>query len=315
MITTSARLLRLLSLLQSRRHWSSRELSERLSVDARTVRRDVDRLRELGYPIDASSGLGGGYAMGQGTTMPPMLLEDDEAVAVAVALRAAAGSIAHMDEAALGVLAKIDQVMPARLRKRASSLHSITLSLPGAGAVPAADTLMQIAGACRDQKKLTIHYTDRDDQASARQVEPHRLAHTGRLWYLVAWDTTRNGWRTFRADRIAKVAARGARFTPRRLPKDAATFVSESIAYEPYAYRARLRLQGSREELARQIPGWLGALEPVDEHNCILSTGAPSAAALLAMMLFVDRDFELLNPRELLPELRKVTARLTHALG
>jgi predicted DNA-binding transcriptional regulator YafY len=202
-MATSARLLRLLALLQSRRHWPSRELSERLGVNARTVRRDVDRLRELGYPIHASSGLGGGYAMGPGSTMPPMLLEDDEAVAVAVALRAAAGSIAHMDEAAIGVLAKIDQVMPARLRKRASGLHSITISLPGASNAPAADVLMRIAGACRDQKKLTIHYKDRRDQASARQIEPHRLAHTGRLWYLVAWDAERQDWRTFRVDRMA----------------------------------------------------------------------------------------------------------------
>ena len=199
MITTSARLLRLLSLLQARRHWTARDLYDRLEVSGRTVRRDVERLRELGYPIHASPGLGGGYSMRAGSAMPPVLLEDDEAVAVAVALRAAAGSIAQMDEAAMGVLAKIDQVMPARLRKRASSLHSVTVSLPAALEMPAADVLMQIAGACRDQKKLTIGYADPPD--ASRRARSSRSASRTRA--------DAGTW--LRGTSIAKT---GARFAP-----------------------------------------------------------------------------------------------------
>jgi predicted DNA-binding transcriptional regulator YafY len=315
MITTSARLLRLLALLQSRRHWTSLELCDRLAMSARTVRRDVDRLRELGYPIHASPGLGGGYSMRPGSAMPPVLLEDDEAVAVAVALRAAAGSIAHMDEAAIGVLAKIDRVMPARLRKRASSLHSITVSLPGAHEAPAADALMQIAGACRDQKKLTIGYADRSGRESSRRIEPVRLAHTGRRWYLVAWDIERNDWRTFRADRIRRVVEPGTHFTPRKLPRDVVTFVSQSIAYEPYSCRARLKLEGSHGELSKRIASWIGVLEPLDEQHCVLSVGAPSPEALVAFMLMAGVDFQLLDAKELLPQLREIARHLNRAFG
>jgi predicted DNA-binding transcriptional regulator YafY len=315
MITTSARLLRLLSLLQSRRHWTARDLYERLQVSGRTVRRDVERLRELGYPIHASPGLGGGYSMRPGSAMPPVLLDDDEAVAVAVAMRAAAGSIGQMDEAAMGVLAKIDQVMPARLRKRASSLHSVTVSLPGVQDVPVADALMQIAGACRDQKKLTIDYADRAGRQTARQIEPVRLAHTGRRWYLVAWDLERKDWRTFRADRIGRVVASGNRFVSRKLPQDVVKFVSQSISYEPYSCRARLKLAGSVGEMAKRIPSWIGMLEPLDAQHCVLSVGAPSPAALAGFMLMAGVDFELLDAQELLPQLRTVARRLSHALA
>jgi predicted DNA-binding transcriptional regulator YafY len=315
MISTSARLLRLLSLLQSRRHWTARELNDRLEVSARTVRRDVERLRELGYPIHASPGLGGGYSMRPGSAMPPVLLEDDEAVAVAVALRAAAGSIARMDDAALGVLAKIDQVMPARLRKRASGLHSVTVSLPGGSEGPPADSLMQIAGACRDHKRLTIGYQDRDGRQTSRQIEPARLAHTGRLWYLVAWDTERKDWRTFRVDRIARVVEPGTHFTPRKLPQDVVKFVSQSISYEPYACRARLKLKGPVSALAKRVPSWIGVLEPLDEQHCVLSVGAPSPEALSAFMLMAGVDFQLLDAKELLPRLREVAARFKRGLG
>src|SRR5688572_18879913 len=188
MLQTSTRLLRLLSLLQSRRHWSGKDLRERLEVDARTVRRDVDRLRELGYPIRASSGLGGGYELAAGASVPPMLLNDDEAVAVAVALRAAAGSVEKMEDTALALLAKLDQILPARLRKRASTLHAVTLSIQSSWtAAPAIDVLIQVASACRDHEKLQISYRSRDGEATSRTIEPLRLAHAGPRWYLVAW--------------------------------------------------------------------------------------------------------------------------------
>ena len=185
--------------------------------------------------------------MRAGSAMPPVLLEDDEAVAVAVALRAAAGSIAQMDEAAMGVLAKIDQVMPARLRKRASSLHSVTVSLPAALEMPAADVLMQIAGACRDQKKLTIGYADRAGRPSARQIEPVRLAHTGRRWYLVAWDVDRKDWRTFRADRIGRIVEPGTHFKLRASARQRAREAdSELDRRAGAARRAALRAQHRR---------------------------------------------------------------------
>jgi predicted DNA-binding transcriptional regulator YafY len=220
-----------------------------------------------------------------------------------------------MDEAAMGVLAKIDQVMPARLRKRASSLHSVTVSLPGVQEVPAADSLMQIAGACRDQKKLTIDYADRAGRQSARQIEPVRLAHTGRRWYLVAWDLERKDWRTFRADRIGRVVETGAHFTPRKLPHDVVKFVSQSISYEPYACRARLKLAGAVDELAKRIPSWIGMLEPLDSQHCMLSVGAPTPEALVAFMLMAGVDFQLLDAQELRPQLRTVARRLSRALA
>jgi predicted DNA-binding transcriptional regulator YafY len=220
-----------------------------------------------------------------------------------------------MDEAAIGVLAKIDQVMPAKLRKRATSLHSVTVSLPGAHEVPAAHALMQIAGACRDNKKLTIGYADRTGRQSARQIEPVRLAHTGRRWYLVAWDLERQDWRTFRADRIGRIVEPGTHFTPRQLPQDIVKFVSQSISYEPYACRARLKLEGPVAEMTKRIPSWIGALEPLGEQHCVLSIGAPSPEALVAFMLLAGVDFEMLEGKELLPQLRGIARRLGRALA
>src|SRR5262249_5709192 len=205
MLKTSGRLLRLLWLLQSRRYWSGSELSERVEVDARTVRRDIDRLRELGYAVDASPGLGGGYQLKAGTSLPPVLLDDEEAVTVAVAVRAAAGSIGRMEEAAVRLLAKLDQLLPVRLRKRASALHSVTISLRRPQHVPSIDVLTETACACRDHLRFRIDYRDRAGNVTSRAVEPMRLVHTGRLWYLVAWDSRRNDWRTFRMDRVQRL--------------------------------------------------------------------------------------------------------------
>ena len=256
MLKTSARLLRLLWLLQSRRYWSGAELSERVEVDARTVRRDIDRLRELGYAVESSPGLGGGYQLKAGSSLPPVLLDDEEAVTVAVAVRAAASSIGKMEETAVRVLAKLDQLLPMRLRKRASALHSVTVSLARPESAPAIDLLTQIACACRDHLKLRINYGDRAGNVTSRVVEPTRLAHTGRLWYLVAWDPQRKDWRTFRIDRVQRVMATGPQFTPRDFPGDVAAYVSRSIQQVPYRYRMRIKLKGSMAELAKRIPNW-----------------------------------------------------------
>jgi predicted DNA-binding transcriptional regulator YafY len=313
MLKTSARLLRLLSLLQSRRYWSGGELSERVQVDARTIRRDIDRLRELGYAVTGSPGLGGGYQLTPGSTLPPVLLDDDEAVAVAVAVRAATGSVGKMEETAVGLLAKLDQLLPARLRKRASALHSVTISVANSQSVPSIDVLIRIAAACRDHLKLRLNYRDRAGNATARTVEPLRLAHTGRLWYLVAWDAHRTDWRTFRMDRVEGLVSTGPHFAPREFPGDIAKFVSRSITQVPYRYRIRLRLVGSAADLAKHIPSWCGVLEALDDASCTLSTGADSIEALAAQVVLSGADFEILDSRELVPELRKIADRLYRA--
>ena len=313
MLKTSARLLRLLSVLQSRRHWSGGELGERVGVDARTIRRDIDRLRELGYAVEASPGLGGGYQLKPGASLPPVLLDDDEAVAVAVAIRAAAGSVGNMDETAVGLLAKLDQLLPARLRKRASALHSVTVSVGGSRAAPSIEVLTRIATACRDHLKLRLNYRDRAGNVTARTVEPLRLANTGHLWYLVAWDAQRADWRTFRMDRIQRLVSTGPHFEPREFPGDVAQFVARSMTQVPYRYRMRLRLQGSAAELVKRIPSWCGVLEALDDTSCTLSTGADSIEVLAAQVVMIGTDFEVLDPRELVPELRKIADRLDRA--
>src|ERR687887_2848173 len=219
MLETSARLLRLLSLLQAHREWSGADLADRLGVTPRTVRRDVDRLRELGYPVNASPGTGGGYRLGAGAELPPLLLDDDEAVAVAIGLRTAAGgSVAGIEETSVRALAKLEQVLPAHLRRRVNALQAFTVPAPGTGPTVDAGVLATIASACRDHEGLRFAYQSHDGSSTRRRVEPHRLVHLGWRWYLLAFDLDRDEWRTFRVDRIGRPLSAGARFTPRKLP-------------------------------------------------------------------------------------------------
>jgi predicted DNA-binding transcriptional regulator YafY len=313
-LKTSARLLRLLSLLQSRQSWSGHELSERTAVDARTIRRDIDRLRELGYAVHATSGSGGGYQLGAGSAMPPVLLSDDEVVAIAMAIRAAAGSVGSMEEVAVGLLAKLDQLLPARLRKRATALHSITLSVTQAQSSASIDVLSRMAVACRDCMRVRLSYQDREGNATVRTVEPLRLAHAGYRWYLVAWDLQRRDWRTFRVDRIARLLSTGPQFEPRKFPGDITAYVSRAISSVPYRYRVRLKLAGSAETLAKRIPSWCGVLEALDAEHCVLNLRADSVESLVAQMAFTRSEFTLLDAPDLLPELRKVTERLQSAM-
>jgi len=313
MLKTSARLLRLLWLLQSRRYWSGAELSERVEVDARTIRRDIDRLRELGYAVDASPGLGGGYQLKAGSSLPPVLLDDEEAVTVAVAVRAAASSIAKMEEPAVRLLAKLDQLLPLRLRKRASALHSVTISLARPESAPSMELLTQIACACRDHLKLRIGYRDRSGNVTSRAVEPLRMAHTGRLWYLVAWDRQREDWRTFRIDRVQRLVSTGPQFTPRDFPGDIGAYVSRSITQVPYRYRMRIKLNGSVAELAKRIPSWCGVLEVLDDESCTLSTGADSVEALAAQVVLAGAEFTILEAPACVAELREIAVRFEQA--
>src|SRR5712692_3411076 len=232
MANTSSRTLRLLSLLQTHRFWPGDELADRLEVSPRTLRRDIDRLRELGYPVDAHRGVDGGYQLAAGAVLPPLVLDDEEAVALAIDLRTAAqGAVAGIEEASVRALAKVVQVMPPRLRRRVDALRAATVpAVWAAGPTVDAGILTTIAQACRDEERLRFSYTVQSGEQTARHVEPHRLVSLGRRWYLVAYDLLRQDWRSFRLDRLEHPRNTGTRFSPRELPaKDAAAFVRAGI--------------------------------------------------------------------------------------
>jgi predicted DNA-binding transcriptional regulator YafY len=315
MLETSARLLRLLSLFQAQRYWSGMALAERLEVTARTLRRDVDRLRSLGYPVNSTAGAGGGYQLGAGASLPPLLLDDDEAVAVAVGLRtAASGTVAGMEEASVRALAKLEQVLPERLRRRVAALHGFIVPLTHSGPTVDAGMLAAIAGACRDSEKLRFRYESRDGSASIRDVEPHRLVHTGRRWYLAAWDVERGDWRTFRVDRIASRVKAGTRFTPRPAPGgDFAAFVTRSVAYAPYPVQATIRLRASAAQLAERLPPAAGIVESVDDETCVLHIGAYSLDGLSVHLALMGLEFEVVNPPELAERIRVLAERFRKA--
>ncbi|MBI5270022.1 MAG: YafY family transcriptional regulator [Burkholderiales bacterium] len=318
MLSASARLLRLLALLQARRHWAGAELAERLAVHPRTLRRDIERLRELGYPVEASSGVAGGYAFRPGRALPPLLLDDDEALAVAIALRtAASGRVGGIEETALRAVVKLEQVMPARLRRRADALRTTIVPLDSIGPVVDASLLATLAGACRDQLTLRFVYTDIRGTASERAVDPHGVVHTGSRWYLVAWDRDRADWRTFRIDRIVPPATVGAHFAPRPGPEggDLKAFVSRAIAVSPYPTQARIVLHAPREAMAERIPAAYGVLEAIDAQRCLLQCGAHALDQLAYWLLAFDVDFEVLAPPELQAHLARAGERAHRAAG
>ncbi|THA52644.1 YafY family transcriptional regulator [Streptomyces sp. A1136] len=308
MLETSARLLHLLSLLQAHREWTGAALAERLGVTPRTVRRDVDRLRQLGYPVNASPGTGGGYQLGAGAELPPLLLDDDEAVAVAVGLRTAAGNgVEGIGESSVRALAKLEQVLPSRLRRRISALNEFTVPMLRGPQGPTVDpaVLTGLAAVCRDSERLRFAYRDHDGVVTHRTVEPHRLVCTERRWYLVAWDLDREGWRTFRADRIEPRPPHGPRFTPRPPPAaDLAAYVSRGVSQRAYAARALVRLKVSAEEAARTVGPSDGTLEPLDARSCLLRTGAVNLDVLVIHLMLLGCEFEVVEPVELTERLR-----------
>jgi predicted DNA-binding transcriptional regulator YafY len=312
---TSARLLRLLSLLQSRRNWAGADLAGRLEVTPRTVRRDVERLRRLGYPIRATPGAAGGYRLEAGAALPPLLLDDEEAVAVALGLRTAAGgTVAGIEEASVRALAKLEQVLPARLRRRLTALHASTVRLPGNGPTVDPAVLSVIAGACRGHERLRFGYTDASGAASMRTVEPHRLVHTGRRWYLVARDVERDDWRSFRVDRLTEPVPTGVRFTPND-PPDAAAFVAAAVTTGPYAFSARVRLHAPVRVVAERVPPTVGVLDAADDGTCTLTTGSNSLDSLAVHLALIGVEFEVLEPPELAEHVRAMAERLARAAG
>jgi predicted DNA-binding transcriptional regulator YafY len=315
MLETSARLLRLLSLLQARTDWPGADLADRLGVSARTVRRDVERLRSLGYPVHATSGVAGGYRLGAGAALPPLLLDDDEAVAVAVGLRtAASGSVAGIQETSVRALVKLEQVLPSRLRHQVNALWTSTVPVPGDGPTVDAEVLTAIAGACRDHQRLRFDYRDHSGTASIRTVEPHRLVCWGRRWYLLAWDTDYNDWRSFRVDRIQPRTPTGPRFTPRDLPdNEVAAHVTRGVWSAGWRYRARVRLHAPAETVAGRIPPAVGLLQAVDARTCLLDTGADTLDTLAVYLSMFGVDFEVSEPPDLVEHIRKLANRYRRA--
>ncbi|MFI9838952.1 helix-turn-helix transcriptional regulator [Nonomuraea sp. NPDC051941] len=315
MANTSSRTLRLLSLLQTHRHWPGTELAERLGVSERTLRRDVDRLRELGYPVSAARGTDGGYQLAPGAVLPPLLLDDEEAVALAVGIGDAAQSgIAGMQEASLRALTKVIRVLPPRLRARVDALREMTLSVGRAGPVVAAQVLTAVAQACRDQERLRFGYTARASAPTRREVEPHRLVALGGRWYLVAYDLTRHDWRSFRLDRLTEPAGTGTRFRPRPLPaEDAAAFVqAASGAPAPYTVEALVHAPEAR---VRQAIGQWGTIEPLSQSTCRITMTSTSLDWPTQALGNVGAEFEVLGPPEFAAHVQEWGARFIRATG
>ena len=306
MLSSSTRLLRLLSLLQTRSHWMGPELAERLEVHPRTLRRDIDRLRQLGYPVHASSGVAGGYAFRAGQALPPLLLDDEEALAVSIALRTAtAGAVGGIEEPALRALVKLEQAMPARLRKRVDALRSAILPLDRTGPMVEVSLLATLASACRDQLRIEFHYEDGQGRSAQRSVEPQGVVHTGQRWYLVAWDRVRNDWRTFRIDRIVGEPQVGAHFAPRTSPDggDLKGYVSRSISAPHHAEKARVVLHAPYAVMSRRIPPSAGVVSSLDQgQRCQLECAANDS--LVYWLMALDVEFEVLAPASLKERLR-----------
>ena len=315
-MSTSARMLRLLSLLQTHRYWPGSELSDRLEVSPRTLRRDIDRLRELGYDVDAVRGVSGGYQLRAGAALPPLLLEDDEAVAIAVGLHtAASGAVAGLEETSVQALTKVIALMPPRLRRRMDALRSQTDGVPwGGGPVVDAATLTVLAQACRDDELLTFGYQARDSEPTHRRVEPHRLVSLGRRWYLVAYDRDRQDWRSFRVDRISGPALTGQRFRPRELPaEDALSFVQAGIRGMPQRYAVLVRVATAPDVVARAVGRW-GTVEP-DGDGCVLAMNVDSLEWPVMVLAQLEADFEVQSPTELTDLLTRTAARFARAGG
>jgi predicted DNA-binding transcriptional regulator YafY len=312
MSATSSRLLELLSLLQGRRDWPGEELADRLEVSGRTIRRDIERLRGLGYPVESLTGPAGGYRLRAGSAMPPLLLDDDEAIAIAVGLRTAArASVTGIEETAVRALVKLEQVLPAHLRRRVSALGSATYTLPVAGPTIDPQHLTVIAAACRDSECLRFAYRSRDRIDSRREVEPHSLVNHGRRWYLIAWDRHREDWRTFRIDRLAKPASTGVRFKPRvLLAADAAAYVERSISSAPNRFEARVIVHAAADEITRGVSPQWGTIKPVDADTCEYRTGDDDLRWLALRIAALGVDFDVREPPELVEYLRMLARRL-----
>lgn len=314
MLDVSARLLHLLSLLQTRREWPGPELADRLAVSPRTLRRDIGRLRRLGYPVAATTGTAGGYRLGPGASLPPLLLDDDEAVAVTVGLRlAATGTVTGMEDASLGALVKLQQVLPSRLRHRVDTLHTAiaTTTRHHHQQQVGADTLVALADTCRRAECVRFDYHDHHGTETTRLVEPHQLVSTGARWYLIAWDRDQDGWRSFRLDRLRLRQAAGLRFVPRIPPEgDFATYLSHQIGFAMWPICAVIRVHAPAETIAGKTTG---IVEPLDEHTSKLTLAGDSLDAIAILLGLLGVDFDITEPIDLREHLSKIATRFQRA--
>lgn len=318
MLETSARLLRLLSLLQTRPEWSGPELAERLDVSVRTVRRDVEKLRGLDYPVEVDLGPAGGYRLGAGAALPPLLLDDEEAVAVAVTLQTAAGSggvgVAGLGEAAVRALVKLERILPSRLRRRVAAVPVSTV-MP-LRATPTVDltALVAVGAACRDRRVLDLEYTAHDGAVTRRRVEPHHLVSWGRRWYLLAHDLGRDDWRTLRLDRLCPRVgpdglATGPRFVPREVPGgDPAAYVASKVA-DVRAFRCRVRVLAPLEVVRERLWTDQARLDDLGDGSCRLHLAADHADGAVIMLVGLGLEFAVESPVELAQALRTLATR------
>lgn len=319
MAKTSSRLLRLLSLLQMPREWTGAEIADRLEVSGRTVRKDIERLRDLGYPVEATRGRVGGYRMGAGATMPPLLLDDEEAVATAVGLMTtSARGIAGIEEASLRALVKLEQVLPSRLRRRVESIRGFasTVQRDRQESQVDAGILQTLASASRDHEIQRITYEKHDGTSTRRIVEPHKVVSWGRRWYLVAWDETREDWRTYRVDRIAKSEPTGRRFSERPLPDtDITAYIERNVSKAGWKYTARLTIFAPADKVLEQINPAVGTVTAVDDSTCVLHSGADDLWTAAVYIGVLGYDFRVDEPPELIDYIRVLSKRYERAIA
>ena len=314
---TATRVLQLLALLRQNRDWSAPELAARLEVSTRTIRTDIRRLRELGYVIDSTGGRAGGYRLDRATDLPPLMLDDDEGIAVAIALRqVVSNTVAGIDASAERALAKLEQVLPDQL---AAQVHAIVAATapqaPVDGPRVEAPALAAIAEAVQRTEWLRFEYTPFQGDTSLRRVEPHRLVSWGRRWYLVAWDVGRGEWRSFRVDRMSLRPPTRRRFAPRELPADdVSAYVLRGVASAGWRFRARVLIHAPADVVAEKIDPSVGLVEAIDDERCTLVTGADHAMTVAVYLALLDEDFTVDGPAELTEAIRTLAGRYTNAV-
>ena len=315
MSNTSGRMLRLLSLLQTHRFWPGAELSQRLEVSERTLRRDIDRLRDLGYPVDAHRGVDGGYQLAAGAALPPLVLDDEEAVALAIGLRAAAhGAVAGIEESSIRALTKVVRIMPPRLRRQVDALRTATEPAPWTrGPSVDAGLLTVVAQAIQDTERIRFGYTARGGEETSRHVEPYRLVSLGRRWYLVAFDLHRQDWRSFRLDRLVTPRSTTLRFTPREVPGgDAVAFVRTGLENIPQTYNVEALIHAPGATMREAIGRWT-TIEDVDEATCRMHMSVDSLDWPALALGSIGVEFEVVAPPELIDHIREWSARFARA--
>ncbi|WP_416974034.1 helix-turn-helix transcriptional regulator [Streptomyces sp. 4F14] len=315
MAATSERTLRLLALLQARPVWSGDDLARRLEVTSRTLRTDVNRLRDLGYRIEGVPGTGGGYRLGSGESLPPLLFDGDEALALLMGLRQAAGQ----DEAAERAAAKIVRLLPPRLRARAQAVAEYTAGSADHHAAPAPDLVAALATACREHTRIRVEYRSRTGVDTTREVEPHRVVGARRRWYLLAWDTTRDDWRTLRLDRMRLTATIPVpRFEPRPLPAaDIAAYVLDRVDRTPWPYQAELIVEDTAQRLADRLPP-NAVVEPITATTSRVTLSGDSPRHMAPWLGHLGAGFRLAHPdrdTELAAEVRRIHHRYAAAVG